>query len=277
MSVTLTKEETENLILVALNDLQQDSNYPENGVALKKLAANVNMEPNDIKKFLIELKQKNVVSWLEQTINGEIYIKTTEQTIEYFEKRNTLPLSETASQLLKKSYDIFKRAGYDSTFQFNSTFIGGIIGITNIQKIRSAIEMLNDKGLINNPAIMSDNIIYFISAKGVDMIENEPKKQETNGTFFINAPGGNVAVNSSDFKQNINNNELSGYLAILEKLINENLKEDEKTNALTNLETIKELTKVEPPNKPLIQMILNNLDKIPILFDIVNRIRECFN
>jgi hypothetical protein len=176
--------------------------------------------------------------------------------------------------MLEKSYDIYKRAGYDSTFQFESAFIGGIIGITNISKIRSAIEMLDNKGLISNPAIMSDNIIYFISARGIDMIENEPKKQETGSPVFINAPGGNVAVNSSDFKQNINNNELSGYFAILEKLINENIKGHEKEGALNDLETIKELAKADSPNKSLIQRFLSNLGKLPVLLDIVKKVKD---
>lgn len=278
MAVQLTKEETENCILVALDYLQQNSYYSENGVELKKLAANVHIELNEIKNFIKELKKKNAINWyLEQAIDEEIYIKETEQTIEYFEKLNALPLNETARLILEKTYDIFKRADYDSTFQFDSSFIGSIIGITNISKIRSAVEMLNNKGLIDNPAIMTDNIIYFISAKGIDMIENEPKKQEAGSPIFINAPGGNVAVNSNNVKQNIKNNELTGYFTILEKLITENLKGDEKADALTNLETVKELTNVEHPNKTLIQKLLDNLDKIPILFDIVNRIRDCFS
>jgi predicted transcriptional regulator len=275
MAVQLTKGETENCILVTLDYLQQNSDYPENGVALKKLAANMNMEVNEVKKFIKELKERNAVRWcFVGTIDGEFYIKTTEQTIEFFEKINALSLNETARLMLEKSYDIYKRAGYDSTFQFESAFIGGIIGITNISKIRSAIEMLDNKGLISNPAIMSDNIIYFISARGIDMIENEPKKQETGSPVFINAPGGNVAVNSSDFKQNINNNELSGYFAILEKLINENIKGHEKEGALNDLETIKELAKADSPNKSLIQRFLSNLGKLPVLLDIVKKVKD---
>lgn len=78
MAIQLTKEETENCILVTLDYLQQNSDYPENGVALKKLAANMNMEVNEVKKFIKELKERNAVRWcFAGTIDGEFYIKTT--------------------------------------------------------------------------------------------------------------------------------------------------------------------------------------------------------
>ena len=248
MGIELTKEETENLILVALDYLQQNSKHPENGVSLKNLAKNVNMEIEEIRKFLQELKLKKAVHWrFDQTGNGEFYIFPTEHTLEIFDKLNTLTINETAMLLLEKTYDIYRRAGFDSMFQFDSALIGSIIGFTNTSKIRSSIEMLNSKGMINNPAIMSDTIIYFISARGIDMIERVPEKQKTGDNIIFNN-GGNVAVNSNNVNQSISKNELHEYFATLERLIKENLNGKEKTNALNDLETITELSKVDQPN-----------------------------
>ena len=275
MSIELTKEETENLILVALDDLLQNAHYPENGVRIEALARAVKIDVIELKKFVNELKQKNAVDWTFQSVRGgEFYIKQTEQTIEKLEKNNATTINETAVLLLKKTYDIYKRAGYDSTFQFDSTFIGAIIGFSSIPKIRSAIEMLEDKGLINEPAIMSGNIIYHISVKGIDMIEKEPEKQIAGNNYYINSPGGNIAINSPNANQSISSNELEGYLALMEKLINENLRGADKTNSINDLEILKELIKSNQPKKNLIQRVLENLDKIPALIGIVQKIRE---
>ena len=277
MSIELTKEETENLLLVTLNYLQQNSNYLENGVGLKLLSQNTNIELNNIRKYIQEMKLQNIVSTrLNQTNAEEIYIYPTEQTIEKFDKLNTLTLSETAMILLKKTYDIYKRANFDCYFQFDSAFIGSLVGFTNDTKVRSAIEMLAENGLINNPAVMLDNIIYFISAKGISMIENGSDNYASQGNVVVNNIGGNVAVNSNNVKQSIITNELEEYFAIMEKLINENLSGEMKSNAINDLDTIRELSKVEQPKKHLIQKLLDNLDKIPILLEIANKIREFF-
>lgn len=122
-------------------------------------------------------------------------------------------------------------------------------------------------------------ISYFITNEGINFMENDNSEEEKIliSPVIINNRDGNVAVNSTNVRQSINSNDLMGYFAILEKLITENLRGDEKTNALINLEMVHELSKVDPPKKHLIQMVLDNLDKIPILFEIVNKIRECFN
>ena len=241
------------------------------------LAGNTKMERDHVREFIYDLKlQKAVNTRFDPAMEGEFYILPTEQTIIKFDKLNALTINETAILLLEKSYDIYKRSNYDIYFQFESSLIGSIIGLTNEAKIFSAIELLNDKGLINNLTVMFGNIIYFISPKGIDMIENGIEKNTQQGNVYVNNNGGNVAINSTRVNQSINNNELDGYFTILEKLITENLTGEIKSNAINDFETIKELTKVELPKKHLIQKLLDNLDKIPILLDIVNKIREYF-
>jgi len=181
MSIDLTKEETEKLILVALDELQQNPSILEYGVNLEELARAVNIDEREIKLYIKNLKQKNALNCrFDEARGGKFYITTTTQTTEELKKINTLTLNATAELILKKSFDIYKRAGYDSSFQFDSTLIGGISGINNLSKIRSAIEYLESKGLINNPAIMADSVIYFISARGIDLVEKMERKQQEN-------------------------------------------------------------------------------------------------
>jgi hypothetical protein len=276
MEVELTKEETENLILVEMDYLQKNTIYPENCIGLKFLAINVNMELDAVRKFVQELELKKAVQRCsDQTESEEYNINLTEYTLKNFEKLNALTINETAMLLLEKTYSIYKRAGYDGMFQFDSAMIGRILGLTNTTKIVSAIEMLENKGMIKNTTVMMGNIIYFIAARGIDMVERGPEKQKVGSNIIYNK-GGNIAINSNHVNQSTNVNDLVEYFATLEKLITENLSGDEKTNALTNLETVQELSKVNPPKKHLIQTVLDNLDKIPILFEIVKKIREYF-
>lgn len=279
MDIELTDEEIYNLILVTIDQVQKNLPFPENGAELKFLAGELNMEPNEVKKYIQELKIKRAVSWrFDETRGGQFFINPTEKTLENFEKLNELTVSETAKIILTKSYDFYKRAGYDSSIQLESATIGSVIGLNNFSKINSALEILEDEGLIKSPAVMRNNTIYLLSAKGINMIESKPEKQLMNsgGTIIVNNTDGNVAINSNNVNQTISANELQQYFGILEKLITENLKEQEKSDALNDLETVKELAKIEPPKTHLIQRILNNLDKLPILIEIVKKIREFF-
>jgi hypothetical protein len=279
MDVDLTEEEFTNLILVTIDQLQQNLPYPENGVELKFLASNLGKKLDEVKECIQKLKAQKTVSWRFDQTRELFFVNPTAETLENFEKLNALSLSETSNIILKKSYDFYRRAGHDSSIQLSSSIIGSVIGLNNISKINSAVEMLLDKGLIKNPAIMRDNTIYFLSAKGIDMIENEPEKQAESGDYIsLSNITGNVAIHSSHVNQTVNNNEsVAGYFEILEKLITENLKGKEKTDAIDDLETIKELAKVETPRKHLIQRVLNNLDKIPALFEIADKIRNYFS
>jgi hypothetical protein len=165
MDFELTDEEITNLILVTLDQLQQNIPYPENGVELKFLASNLDMEIDILKKYIQELRLKKAVIWrFDQTGEGQFFINPTEQTLEYLEKMNALTISETADIILEKSYDFYKRGGYDSSIQLNSAMIGSVAGFNNITKIQSVIELLENDGYINNPAVMLGNTIYFISA-----------------------------------------------------------------------------------------------------------------
>ena len=96
-------------------------------------------------------------------------------------------------------------------------------------------------------------------------------------SIVVNNAGGNVAVNSDNVNQSIKTNELDMYFTVMEKLITENLTGYVKSNAINDLEMIRELSKVELPKTHLIQKLLDNLDKIPILFEITDRIRGYFN
>jgi hypothetical protein len=278
MDIDLTDKEIDNLILSMIDQIQKNLPFPENGVELNFLASNLNMEAGEVKKYIQKLKLKKAVSWHSERTRGQFFVNPTDKTLNYLERLNSLTIRETAKLILEKSYDFYKRASYDSSLQLNSTTIGNVLGFNNIPKINSAIEMLEDEGFIKNPAFMLGNTIYFLSAKGINMIENKTEKQTVNSSpIIINNESGNVAINSNNIKQNINTNRLDGYFELLEKLISENLQNKEKADAMADLEMVKELSNVENPKKHLIQRMLDNLDKIPILIEIVNKIREYFN
>jgi hypothetical protein len=280
MDIDLTDDEIFNLILVTINQIQDNLPYPENGVELTFLASNLDMELDLLKKYIQKLKLQKLVSWrFEQTRGGQFFVNPTEKALENSEKLNELTVSETAKIILEKSYDLYKRGGYDNSIQLNSAMIGGVAGFNNVSKIQSAIELLEDAGYIKNPAVMSGNTIYFLSVRGISMIESKTENQTAKinpVTVNINNKSGNVAINSSNVNQIINLNELSEYLERLEKLITDNLNDKEKKDALDDLETVKELAKSDTPKKHLIQKVLNNLDKIPILIEVVKQIKEFF-
>lgn len=284
MDIDLTDDELFNLILVTIIQTQDNLQFPESGVELKLLANNLGMELNMLKKYIQELTKKQLVSWYhDQSFEPNIYINPTEQALENFEKHNTLTISETAKIILEKSYDFYKRSGYDGSIQLNSNMIGSVAGFNNIAKVQSAIELLQIDGYIKNPAVMLGNTIFFLSARGISKVENEnktEKKQMDNNPVtvnYIDNKNGNVAINSNNVNQINSPIELEGYFEKLENLITENLNDKEKTDALEDLETVKELAKSKSPKKHLIQKILNNLDKIPILIEAVKQIKGFFN
>jgi hypothetical protein len=283
MSIDLTNDEIYNLILVTIDQIQGNLSYPENGVELTFLASNLDMKLDELKKCIQELRLKKLVSWhFEKTRGGQFFVNPTEKTLEYLEKMNSLTIHETAKIILEKSYDFYKRGEYDNSMQLDSSLIGSIAGFSNITKVQSVIELLEDEGYIKNPAIMHGNTIYFLSARGIGMIETKTENQTMSISpvtinNYIDNKNGNVAINSNNVEQIINYKELTGYLDKLEKLITENLIDKEKKDALDDLETMKELVKSDSPKKHLIQRMLNNLDKIPILIEVVKQIREFMN
>jgi predicted nucleotide-binding protein len=210
MDIELDEEEMENLILVMVDQLQQNLPCPENGVESKWLASNLEMELDEVKKRIQKLRMKRAVSYrFEQTGGGQFFINPTEKTLEYLEKLNTLTINETSKIILEKSYDFYKRAGYDSTIQLNSAIIGSVIGFTNSSKINSALEMLEDEGLIKNPAVMLNNTIYFLSAKGINMIENKQEKQTKdsvaiNDIFIVHGRNEGIKAEVANFLRKLN-------------------------------------------------------------------------
>jgi predicted nucleotide-binding protein len=204
MDNDLTDDEIFNLILVTIYQIQDNSPYPENGVELTFLANNLNMELGVLKEYIQKLKFQKFVSWhFEEAKGGQFFINPTEKALENFEKLNELTLSETAEIILEKSYDFYKRGGYDQSMQLNSTMIGGVVGFNNIAKVQSAIELLENEGYIKNPAVMLDNTIYFIAAKGINIVESMLKKQTANDPVLAKKEETMISV--EEISESINN------------------------------------------------------------------------
>jgi hypothetical protein len=197
----------------------------------------------------------------------------------FLDEKNAISLTELSSLVMKKAYDLYQRDNDNVSIQFNSMALAIMLGISNFQKVMMAVDGLYESGLVGKPSKTRSYANFLLSRKGIIFGENGCKESGAvqrllNPSIILKDISGNVAINSNNVNQTAGNNNLSQYFRELESLINEKLYGKEKEDALIASATIAELSKAESPNKGLIQVFLNNLDKIPILIDIVNKLRE---
>ena len=89
--------------------------------------------------------------------------------------------------------------------------------------------------------------------------------KQTAGKIVITGNSGNISIGSENVTQTININELRQTFEKLEKLINEKLADTQKQDALDELETAKELAKVQPPKWNLVKKALSHLGTVPAI------------
>jgi len=179
MEIELTDEEIKNLIIVEVCNIQQEMNYPENGVELKQIATKLKMDIDMTKNYIQKMGKENSLNIrYEDRKSDKWFIFPSEKTIENIEKLDALPIRETARLLLEKMYDFYKRGGYDSSMQFNTENIGSYIGLINTDKVNSAVELLHGNGLVRDLCVMMGNTIFFISALGINKMEEEDDDEE---------------------------------------------------------------------------------------------------
>jgi hypothetical protein len=275
MRCTFTDDENKNIVLVVMYRINDNvpSMTGERGIVIDYLSSEASLEIEKLTQYLNDLSKENYVELI-----ADKRVKLTTNGKEYLDKNSTFTLKQTSSQILHKTFEIYLREDYNDTIQFNSFLVGCCLGMANINKVNSAVKELIDIGYLKKLVMTRDFISYYITNEGINFIESDNSEEEKImiSPVIINNRDGNVAINSTNVKQNINNNDLTGYFQILEKLITENMGSNQKPDALFTLEIIQELSKVDPPKKPLIQKLLDNLDKIPVLFEIVEKIREYF-
>jgi hypothetical protein len=276
MDIQFNDEEFRNCILVWMREIQ--SNTPamsdERGVTYEYFLEYTKIEVNAF--------MENVNILIEQGLINKIAdhrLTLSSKGKEYLGERNSIALSELSSLLMKKTYELYKRNNEDVSTQFNSMTLAILLGISNYQKIIMVVDELYKSGLIGKPAKTRYYANFLLSHDGIMYGENGSKKmdavQRTTFTpIIVKDISGNVAINSENVTQSISTNDISQYCRDIERLIHENLTGKEKEDALIATATIEELSKAQQPNRGLIEVFLNNLDKIPILLSMVEKLKD---
>jgi hypothetical protein len=248
----------------------------ERGVTYEYFLEYSKIDVNDFMENVNWLKEQGLIS---EMANNRLTLSP--QGNELLDKKNATPLAELPDQVWQKVYELYKRENENVTIQFNSVQLAMILGISNFQKMLMAIDELYESDLIGKPAKTRYSANFLLSRKGIIYKENGRKADHSftdskSHSIIVRDVKGNVAINSANVIQTINSNDISRYCWELKRLINETLSDKEKEDALTATATIEELSKAQNPNKGLIQVFLNNLDKIPVLIEIVEKIRAAF-
>ena len=276
MDIRFNDEELRNCILVWMQEIQ--SNTPamndERGVTYEYFLDYTKMEVNSF--------MENVNYLIEQDLLNEIVdhrLTLSSKAKRYLNERNSIPLSELSSLLMKKVYELYKRNNEDVSTQFNSMTLAILLGISNYPKIVMIVDGLYKSGLIGKPAKTRYYANFLLSQEGIIYGENGCKETDAvqrtmTVPIIVKDISGNVAINSNNINQTVGDNNIAQCFRDLEYLINDKLSGKEKEDALIAAETIKELSKAQYPNKGLIHVFLSNLDKIPLLIEIVTKLKE---
>jgi hypothetical protein len=245
----------------------------ERGVTYEYFLEYSKIDTNDFMENVNWLKEQGLIS---ETTNNRLTLSP--QGKELLDEQNAIPLAELSDRVWQKVYELYKRENENVAIQFNSVQLARILGISNFQKMLMAIDELYESDLIGKPAKTRYSANFLLSRKGIMYKENGRRNEHgftdsKHQPIIVHDVKGNVAINSVNTIQTINGNDILQYCWELKRLINETLSDKEKEDALTATATIEELSKAKNPNKGLIQAFLNNLDKIPILIEIVEKIR----
>jgi len=276
MAVPFTVEEIRNSILVFMREIQ--SNTPamneERGVTYDYFLDYTKMEVNDFMNNLDTLIDNGLINKMD---NNRLTLSPKGKIL--LDENNAISLTELSSLIIEKAYEIYQRGNENTSMQFNSMKLAVILGISKFDKVVMAIDELYEAGLVGKPAKTRYYANFLLSRKGIILGENgfkmsEKSSKSDNASIIVRDVRGNVAINSDNVNQNIGAEDITQYFRELEGRINEYLYDKEKEDALVAAATVEELSKAQHPNRSLIEVFLNNLDKIPILIEIVSKIRS---
>jgi predicted house-cleaning noncanonical NTP pyrophosphatase (MazG superfamily) len=276
MDVSFTVEEIKNSILVLMREIQ--SNTPamneERGVTYDYFLDYTKMEVNDFMNNLDSLIDNGLIHKMD---NNRLTLSSKGKAL--LDEKNAISLTELSSLIIEKAYEIYQRGNENTSMQFNSMKLAIILGISKFDKVVMAIDELYEAELVGKPAKTRYYANFLLSRKGIIFGENgfktpEKSSKPDSASIIVRDVSGNVAINSDNVNQTIIDKNVSQYFRELEHRINEYLCDKEKEDALVAVATVEELSKAQQPNRNLIQVFLNNLDKIPILIEIVSKIRS---
>jgi predicted transcriptional regulator len=273
-----TEEELSNALLVILKQFEFNPPFrAQNGITSEIISSEMKLDPNVINPIIVHLYSEGLISAEKQDNGAFIHCRCSEKTNQLFTNFEKRPLTEIALLILQKTYEWYQRNNYQTDTQENSLLISAALGITNHEKVKSAITMLISNGLLRKWVIMRDFISFCITIEGVNFMEEPKMKEENIAPIIIHGNQGNISISSNNVTQTISKNELDNLFTSLEETINSKVDEALRENAIDDLETVKELVKSEKPKINLITRILDNLKNIPVLVEGVNSIVQIIN
>ena len=198
MEIEFTDVECKNIILVSMKAI--DWNIPsmtgERGIEIEYLSKDTDIEVEKLKQFLNNLSD---ISYTEWTDNGKIRLK--DNGVAYLENNSNYNLTQVADLILKKTYEFYTRKNYDSLTQFNSYIVGCCLGITNNNKVISAVEILINKGYFKKMIMTKNYINYFLSNEGIALMEDTNTDDEVKTTISV----------INNFYNEVNNSQLQQF------------------------------------------------------------------
>lgn len=218
----------------------------------------------------------------EKKADGCFYdCKLTQAGLDYLQSNENKTLYETAMLVLQKTYEWYIRNNYVMDTQEDSRIVSYSLGINNHEKVRNAINMFIENGLLRKWVVMRDFTSFCITIAGVNFMEQkneeESKKEQSANQIVINGNSGNIAIGSENVAQSVNANELNQAFERLENLINEKLEGVQKQEALDEVEMSKELSNSQHPKWNLVKKAIGRLGVIPALCESVKTIMDLIN
>jgi len=272
MSIELSEVECINCILVSMNIIGDNtpSMSGDRGIETDYLSRETSIEVEKLKVLLNNLSTKNYTEW----VAGE-RIKLTDYGKDYLNKNSTYTLKQTAELILKKTYDIYVRDNYNDSYQFNSFIIGSYLGISNNNKVNSAVKYLIENGYFEKIIITRFYIMYSITNYGINFMENdnidenEKAPISITNNFYSEVTNSQIQQFSNNSVQTIENGINTEKIYEIIKTIEENYKNLDANSRISiepNIEDIKtEIKKTNPDNnkiKNCFQTIRNVLEGV---------------
>ncbi|HRU01718.1 MAG TPA: hypothetical protein P5239_08455 [Victivallales bacterium] len=260
-----TEEELLNTILVVLKELELNPSFgAKNGITSEILSSELKIPIEVINTTVMQLYSDGLISANKMNDGSFTHCICSEKTNLLFENFEKRPLAEIALLVLQKTYEWYQRNNYQTDTQENSVLISLALGISNHEKVKSAISMLISKQLLRKWVIMRDYISFCITIEGVNFMETPNTKDKNISPIIIHGNQGNISISSNNVTQSIYTNDLEKVLGRLEETIKNSVDESLRENVLDDLETVKELIKSEKPKVKLITRILDKLKNIPV-------------
>lgn len=261
-------DEKQNAILIGVK-FANENTTSEIGVDIEFIKMHVILEIGDLKSFLLVLCENNLIKKQLITIGlvGKYYFKLTNKGIEFLNAKKLLSLKEIDDLILEKTYDIYKRHNDKIDIQFHSKLISNILGITNFDKVQTAVDNLIYDNMFKKIAARYGDTIYSLNSKGILKMEGDLEMEYNKGIYVINGIAqinsavGNAVIHATQ-NNGLNIQELENILKDLQQKIPANITEQEKEEINESIDFIRTEVQNEKPKKSLLKKTLLGLQAV---------------